>query len=651
LWLHHQWNRKPNFLTNFLNVGAPPFLRRGGSTGKLIAEFDWASTKLGPLKSWPQSLKTAAGFVVSAAVPMVMLWGQDGTMIYNDAYSVFAGKRHPALLGAKVREGWPEVADFNDNIMKTVLAGGTLAYRDQELTLYRDGVAEQVWLNLDYSPVLDETGQPAGVIAIVTETTQRVLADRRHAMDRRRLELMFDQGPSFMALLAGAEHRFETVNESYRRLIGGRDVLGKTVAEALPDAVAQGYLEILDGVFRSGKPYSSTGARYEVQPVPGKPGQERFVDFIYQPLTDTNGAVTGIFVEGVDVTARTAAETALLELNVTLEHRIEERTAQLIARDALINTFFKHSSECHAVFGQDESGRLRYEEVNPATLRLYKLNRDQVIGRTIDEIFGAETAAEINRHLNACLSTGLPRRYQRRLVDSVIEAMATPVPDDTGIRRRVLVSARDITDDAAREAALVAANKLLEEIATTDALTMVNNRRGFDEALAREWRRATRLQSGIALLLFDIDEFKNFNDSQGHVQGDECLRIIANCLRENFGRATDFVARYGGEEFAVLLADVDADETGPMVVAERLRAAVEALRIPHPASCIGIVTVSGGIATAWPKPPPRGGSESRAASLIHEADAALYAAKLAGRNRVFAPGSHLVMADAKVVER
>jgi len=86
-------------------------------------------------------------------------------------------------------------------------------------------------------------------------------------------------------------------------------------------------------------------------------------------------------------------------------------------------------------------------------------------------------------------------------------------------------------------------------------------------------------------------------------------------------------------------------------VAERLRAAVEALRIPHPASRIGIVTVSGGIATVWPRPRPRGGKEQHPASLIHEADAALYAAKMAGRNQVFGAGSRLVMAKAKVMKR
>jgi hypothetical protein len=99
-----------------------------------------------------------------------MLWGPEGVMLYNDAYSGFAGGRHPQLLGSNVREGWPEVADFNDNVMKVGLAGGTLRYRDQELTLHRNGRPEQVWMDLDYSPVIDAFGDPAGVICFLAET-------------------------------------------------------------------------------------------------------------------------------------------------------------------------------------------------------------------------------------------------------------------------------------------------------------------------------------------------------------------------------------------------------------------------------------------------------------------------------------------------
>ena len=171
-----KWTCVPSRLEKTSNGTFPA---GGGQLGALIRRFDWSRTSLGPLSRWPQSLKTVTSTLLLSPVPIVLLWGPDGVMIYNDAYSVFAGGRHPRLLGSKVREGWPEVADFNDNVMKVGLAGGTLAYRDQELTLFRSGRPEPVWMNLDYSPVFDESGAPAGVIAIVVETTERVLTERR----------------------------------------------------------------------------------------------------------------------------------------------------------------------------------------------------------------------------------------------------------------------------------------------------------------------------------------------------------------------------------------------------------------------------------------------------------------------------------------
>ena len=123
-------------------------------------------------------------------VPMAMLWGTDGIMLYNDAYAAIAGARHPTILGSKVREGWPEIADFNDRAVKVGLAGGTLAFRNQELTLWRNGAPEQAWMNLDYSPLLDESGEPAGVIAIVVETTQKHHAEQELLAERGALETL-----------------------------------------------------------------------------------------------------------------------------------------------------------------------------------------------------------------------------------------------------------------------------------------------------------------------------------------------------------------------------------------------------------------------------------------------------------------------------
>jgi PAS domain S-box-containing protein len=185
---------------NDVREAALNFLDGGGNCAELISAIDWSGT-LGPIGGWPQSLKTATSLLLRSPVPMAMLWGEDGIMLYNDPYSVFAGGRHPQLLGSKVREGWPEVADFNDNVMRVGLAGGTLQYRDQELTLYRNGGPEQVWMNLDYSPVVDESGKPAGVLAIVVETSERVAIERALRERESRLRFFDELGMATRALI------------------------------------------------------------------------------------------------------------------------------------------------------------------------------------------------------------------------------------------------------------------------------------------------------------------------------------------------------------------------------------------------------------------------------------------------------------------
>jgi PAS domain S-box-containing protein len=289
-----------------------PFLSGGGEAAEIIAGFDWAATPLGPIESWPASLKSTVALILRSPVPIVSLWGEDGIMIYNDSYSAFAGGRHPNLFGSKVREGWPEVADFNDNIMKMGLAGETLAYRDFPLTLYRHGgKPEQVWLNLDYSPVPGEDGRPAGVMAIVIEITDKVQIERELDAERKSLKLMFEQAPGFIAMLSGPEHRFTMVNESYRALVAGRDVVGRTVAEALPEVIEQGFVGLLDRVYASGEPYIGRGVPVNLQH--GSEGvlTELYLDFIYQPIATDEGATTGIFIQGHDVTEQHATEVAI----------------------------------------------------------------------------------------------------------------------------------------------------------------------------------------------------------------------------------------------------------------------------------------------------------------------------------------------------
>jgi len=189
---------------------------------------------------------------------------------------------------------------------------------------------------------------------------------------------------------------------------------------------------------------------------------------------------------------------------------------------------------------------------------------------------------------------------------------------------------RDITERKRSEENLQSAYRAMETLVVVDALTGIANRRRFDDALAAEWRRASREGSKLSLLLIDADHFKRYNDTYGHVRGDSCLKQIAEAALDVVLRPGDLVARYGGEEFAVILPGTD--ELGAKGVAEEICQAIRNRRLPHEGNAPGIVTVSIGCATIIPQ---RGKS---AQDLIEAADQALYRAKGRGRNRVIVAG-------------
>lgn len=287
-------------------VTAPVTVGGSGGMRQAIRELQWSQTPLGDQKNWPAVISTTVRLILQSSVPMVTLWGDEGIILYNDAYIAFAGGHHPHLLGLPVHEGWPEVADFSAEVMEQVMRGEPLSFRQRELTLHRHGRPEQVWLDLDFSPITDENDFVVGVLGIVVETTDKYQANKILRLDRERLRTMFHQAPGFMALLSGPEHVYEMINKAYLALVGNRDVLGNTVAVAIPETVEQGFIAILDQVYQSGTAFSSTAAPIMLDDTDGRPRQ-RYIDLVYQPLRDETGAVFGIFVEGSDVTDRVVA--------------------------------------------------------------------------------------------------------------------------------------------------------------------------------------------------------------------------------------------------------------------------------------------------------------------------------------------------------
>jgi signal transduction histidine kinase len=291
------------------------FLAGGGAMGERIRAHAWGRTPLGEPQFWPQGLRTAVRILLTTQHPIFIFWGHEHTCLYNDAYSRSIGpEKHPSILGAPGRESWAEIWSVIGPQIEQVMRGeGATWHENQLVPIFRHGELQDVYWTYSYSPI-DEPDFPhgvGGVLVICTETTEQVRAEQRLSAERERFVQLFDQAPTFLALMRGPDHVIELANPGYLKLIGHRPVIGRRFADALPDAVAQGYLALLDEAYRTGKPYSADAAKYAMQLSPEGPIDERYVDFVFQPITDRDGSVSGILVQGVDVTSRSVTNRAL----------------------------------------------------------------------------------------------------------------------------------------------------------------------------------------------------------------------------------------------------------------------------------------------------------------------------------------------------
>jgi PAS domain S-box-containing protein len=330
-----------------------------------VRAFDWASTRLGPMERWPQSLRIAVGICLGSRFPMFVWWGPDLINIYNDAYVPVMGDKHPGGLGRPAREVWSEIWDVvGPEAQDAVMSRGEATWNERvRLDLDRHGYPEETYFTWSYSPILDETGRIGGVFCACSEETASVFAERErdrllreNETERMRLAEAFMRAPSFLAILRGPQHVFESVNAPYQRLIGDRALIGKTVREALPEVAGQGFLEILDRVYATGEPFIGNALRIHLQRRAGGPLEEAFLDFVYQPMRDPEGRIIGILAHGVDVTERQMAEERnrfLLSLEDALRRLTEP--AQITAAGGRLLGEYLEADRCgYAEVSEDE---------------------------------------------------------------------------------------------------------------------------------------------------------------------------------------------------------------------------------------------------------------------------------------------------------
>jgi diguanylate cyclase (GGDEF)-like protein/PAS domain S-box-containing protein len=270
--------------------------------------------------------------------------------------------------------------------------------------------------------------------------------------------------------------------------------------------------------------------------------------------------------------------------------------------------------------------------VNNKLLELLHKRAEEVIGHKCQEFF-PDFCSNHDICPRSKIFKGEPIVYQERTLTSVtgnpiiLMVTFTQLSNLEGTAIGMVETFTDITERKRAELELQQAYRKLEQLAAEDGLTKLSNRRSFDEYLEKEWRRQTRSQKPISLIMCDVDFFKNYNDSYGHQAGDACLRSVARAIQNKVRRAGDLAARYGGEEFAIVMPETDLK--GAWHVADQIRRDLAEMKIPKSRSdATSFVTISCGIATMIPS------NENSPQMLIENADQGLYRAKNKGRNCV-----------------
>ena len=417
------------------------FLSGGGQMGRLMLAHDWSTSPLGPPDGWPQSLRSVVGLLLGSKFPMFVAWGTELGFLYNDSYAEILGGKHPKALGERFSEIWAEIWPDIAPLIEAAMAGEATYREDLPLLMNRKGFEEQTWFTFSYSPARNEAGQVAGMFCACSETTAKVVAERRSLEERERLQRMFEQAPGFMAMLSGPEHRFTLTNPAFQQLIGHRDVLGKPVSAALPDAAAQGYVEHLNKAFSTGEALIFSSAPYAMQAAPGGPITERLVDFVYQPVRDADGAVTGVFVEGYDVTERVRAEAALRASEARL--KLAQQAAGIGVWDwDLVTGAISWSPEMYDILGLDPAKHAG----TPYDTWLGILHPDD---RDLADRTAREAAAK-----GEAFSIDFRIKHQQTGEQRWVRSRATAVLDDQGRPARLVGVNVDVTGERRREEGL-----------------------------------------------------------------------------------------------------------------------------------------------------------------------------------------------------
>ena len=483
---------------------------------------DWASTALGPVSSWPETLRAAVRLMLEAPIATSLWCGPTCTLLYNDAYRQILGVKHPAALGRPGAEVWEDLWPAYESTFEQVRTGGAPVYADEARFTpeRRDGAREDDrWFTYALSPVLDDAGACLAVYNVAMDITERVRARNALATERARLFEAFQRVPSFISVVSGPEHVLEYANEAYYDLVGRRDILGRPVWEALPDARGQGFEALLDSVRDTGIPVVGREAPLRLARVPGAEPELRYVDFVYQALTEADGRRWGVMGVGTDVTdhvrARDEVRRLLEESELARAHAIGNELQIRTLADAIPTLAWTARAD-----GFIEWYNARWYEYTGTT-------PDEMAGWGWQKVHDPEFLPIVMQRWQSSIASGQPfeMTFPLRAADGRFRRFltrVTPLCDEEGRVTRWFGTNTDVeAERAAREAAEEANQAKTNFLATMshELRTPLNAIAGYTELLevgvhgpvtAQQRDTLSRIQRSQLHLLGLINDVLNF---------------------------------------------------------------------------------------------------------------------------------------------
>lgn len=409
------------------------FLARGGEMGMLTRAKDWSKTAVGPIESWPQSLRTTLGILLNSKFPMFLFWGPEHICFYNDAYRPSLGRegKHPFILGEKGADFWPEIWDFIKPLIDQVVTEGEATWHeDQFLPIYRNGKMEDVYWTFSYSPVNNDSGKIDGVLVICNETTDKVkMLNKLEESNTRYLNNIL-QTPSAMCVFRGPEFVVEIANDLMLELWGKKnsEVQNKPIFEALPEVKGQGLETVLENVYTTGEKFEAH-ERLVKLPREGEI-EDVYVNFVYEALKEPDGTISGIVAVANDVTAQVDARKKVEDA---------EQRARLAAEIAEIVTWELNVPTQELIYSENLPALFGYK-------RNKKLTRPDILHQIYpDDISILEKAYKV------ALRTSI-YKYEARIIKpdntiSWIKAHGKIFFDDNTEPVKMIGTIMDITDE------------------------------------------------------------------------------------------------------------------------------------------------------------------------------------------------------------